>query len=199
MNRKIALLHVLTIVVSLGALGFAALRDEIGHSYYKTRSFAIKKHTTNRTSVQPDTFKLGGDGVSSNRYWRIKGTKKDTSRVYLTWPFMTVRYSFDDTTSSDSVGLKLKVFVGSRDEWNVTNRTYSDPPPYGSSYNNNFWVVIDSLSISSSSKNGYWILTDSPFPNSPWLYFTLEGTSINKKATYVVGTMVMDAFTEIAR
>lgn len=174
---------------------YYAYNDNVGHSYYKTRSFHIKRHSTNLTTVQVDTFKTGGGGVAADRFWQITGTGMDTSRAYLSWPYMTIRYAFEDTSATDSIGYELKVYAGSRGEWATGN--YSDPPAFGSSYSAPNWILVDSLTISSAT--GQWILTSSTFPNSPWLYFTLEGTADNVTLTNSVGTIIMDTFTEIPR
>jgi hypothetical protein len=109
---------------------------------------------------------------------------------------MSHRFVFDDTTSDDSVSLKVKLYMGSRSESFTRNRSL--PPPYGQTFNANYWMLVDSLTITGHLPT-FKVWTGSPIPSSPWCYLTIEGLAANSKVTRVKGTVVADHWDELPK
>lgn len=108
-----------------------------------------------------------------------------------------MRMAFNDTSSTDSVSIKVKMWVGSRSELGTTSRSFA--PSFGSAYNANRYALFDSVTISGSAP--VWkIWTAVPMPNAGWFYLTVEGLAANKKATgkFTVGTIISDGWSQLA-
>lgn len=170
----------------------------VGHSFNRNRTWFIKKAANNRTTVQADTFATGATigGLDSDTLWSIRGTARDTSRAYPTWEALSSRISFNDSSSSDSVSIKIKMWVGSRSELGQINR--SQAPSFGSAWNKNRYALFDSVTVSSSFP--VWkIWTGTAMPNAGWFYLTVEGLAANKKAAgnSVVGTIITDGWSQL--
>lgn len=178
-----------TIGAGIAAIGF-------GHVRHENRSQFIKKHRRNRTTIQVDSVDVGVSGLASDTLWGIRGLGKDTSTAFNSWPYMSHRFVFDDTTSDDSVSLKVKLYMGSRPERFSTNRSW--PPPYGQTFSANYWVLVDSLTITGHLPT-FKVWTGSPIPSSPWCYLTIEGLAANSKLTRVKGTVVADHWDELPK
>lgn len=132
------------------------------------RTHYVKKHTTNQTTVQKDTL----NNASADTLWRLTGTGKDTSRIYVALSgFISFWFSQDDTsTANDSADVEYKFFATPRRQFNPTVF-----PAFSR------FVLIDSVTVSGQSPTE-WVYT-SPGSNRPnwenW-YMTAEGTADNK-------------------
>ena len=161
-------------------------------SYTATRHFdhLLKKHSTNRTTIQRDTLKAGGGGVASDTLWYIRSTAKDTSRVYESSPWISLWYVFNDTSNGgagDSVGQKIILHMAPETEYKPGSL-----PPYGQ------FVRVDSVTVTNESR-GFWNITSNPIPEFRWMYFTLTGTATNKKLSSVKGRLKVSHWSEILR
>lgn len=198
MKEKILWLLVITLsgVLLLAASnGIPSLG--LGHARHENRTQFLKKHRTNRTTVQIDSFSVGTIGGNpADTLWSIRGTRKDTSVVSPSWPYFSHRFCFDDTTSDDSISIKFKLYMGSRSERFSTNRSY--PPPFGLTFRANYWVLVDSITVT-GHQPAFKVWTGSPIPSAPWYYLVAEGQAANSKVTPAVGTIVTDYWDELPK
>jgi hypothetical protein len=136
---------------------------------HEHREYYVKQHTANLTTVQTDTFRITGGGTAADTLWEISSTNIDTSRVYETWPYMSMGVFLDDTTTDDSAAWEIKVFLASETE-------YSDGAVPGFSE----FILHDSLTVADEVPV-WFVMTDSSpsYPNAQYMYFTAQGTADN--------------------
>ncbi len=189
-------------------VGAGAVAYNWGHQAHKNRTQFIRKHRTNRVTIQADSIQtgtfgtsvgVGVGGVQADTLWVIRGARKDTSVAFVAWPYMAHRIAFDDTSDNsgtdDSVKVKIKLFMGSRAERFTDQKL---PPPFGGTYKKNYWALVDSVTVTGATP--VWkIWTGAAIPNAPWCYFTIEGdATLNKKAIPgSIGTIVADHWDEL--
>lgn len=185
------------------------------HPQHNNAEFNIKKHTTNAVTVQVDSIdasfgRLVGahqtfhaDSADTDTLWVITGTGMDTSRAYISWPYMALYYSFTDTAaSSDSIDLIITLYSSAKNEYlNRRGATYPRsesefPTPFG------FYAQEKTLTITSSgvggsyteSAIGRWILTETAIGNGQWLYITVKGNSNKNKTLSAVTGWIRASF-----
>lgn len=143
----------------------------------------VKWHTANLTTTQQDTInglttagaRVLGNGTLADTVTYITGTEMDTTRVERLAPHQTFGFTLTDTSASDSVGIKFRIYTGS-----LHDQDTAGIPPYSR------FVLVDSVTVSTSSYTN-WVYTSpgSNRPNDQFYYLTAEGTSANKKASAV--------------
>lgn len=181
--------------------GAGVIAYNIGHQYHRNRTQFIRKHISNRVTIQVDSMQtgtfgtatgVGVGGIVADTLWTIRGTRIDTSVAFQGWPYMSHRFCFDN--ASDSVEIKARLWAGSRAERFTDQKL---PPPFGSSSTKNYWALVDSVTFT-GDKPVYKVWTANPIPNAPWFYLTLQGGNTNKKLTPgSTGTIVADHWDEL--
>lgn len=195
-------------LLACALIGAGAVAYNWGHQAHKNRTQFIRKHRTNRITIQVDSIQtgtfgtsvgVGVGGVQADTLWVIRGARKDTSVAFMAWPYMAHRFAFDDTSdvtgTDDSVKVKAKLYAGSRSERFADQKL---PPPFGGTYKKNYWALVDSVTITGATP--VWkVWTASAIPNAPWYYLVLEGdATLNKKAVPgSIGTIVADHWDEL--
>lgn len=201
LSRKQQTAVVIGLLACAALTGAGVIAYNIGHQYHRSRTQFIRKHISNRVTIQVDSMRagmfgtavgVGVGGIVADTLWTIRGTRKDTSVAFQSWPYMAHRFCFDN--ASDSVDIEVKLWAGSRPESFADQKL---PPPFGSSSTKNYWALVDSVTFT-GDKPVYKTWTGSPIPPAPWYYLTLEGGSANKKATPgSTGTIVSDHWDEL--
>jgi hypothetical protein len=98
----------------------------------------------------------------------VANPKSDTSRVYETYPNMSLQI-FRAAATDDSTALKIIALTATTSEY------YANRIPPLSDFSRH-----DSLTVTGRSSS-WWVLTDgSPaYPNAPFIYFIVEGAGDN--------------------
>lgn len=135
----------------------------------------IKKHTTNTTTVQQDTINSRttlnqristANSTASDSLWYITATGRDSSRVYRTNSYQSIKYACVDTNGTDSVSIKIKYYQAETHLANI--------PAFSA------FALVDSVTVSDENI-GYWNLNQETTRDAlRFYYLTIEGTSVNK-------------------
>lgn len=158
---------------------------------FKQFSFHVKKHTDNRTTPQLDTLKVGGGGVASDTLWTLIATAQETSRVYITSPYMSLWQRWQ-AASTDSAGIRAYLYM-------ATEGNYAPGKIPGLSD----FALIDSTDITrtgTQERPKFWIITASARPNFRWMFFILKGTASNTiRPTGTVGRIKLSTFSDLPK
>lgn len=141
----------------------------------------IRESTNNRVLPLIDTVKTGFP-ANSDTLWSVRGTAKDTSRIYTTSDHAWLGMKWSDT-SGDSVNLKIIWWMAPTDQYRPAK-----VPAFSR------FVRIDSLTITrDSSQESMKAVNLYAGPVPPWKYFylTVEGGSANDKVVGSTGFIIM--------
>lgn len=149
----------------------------------------VREAANNRTTPQGDTVKVGFP-TTSDTLWNIVATRKDTSRVYQSSPYMWGwhRWAVADT---DTVNIKIV--------WHMAPAMPRAPGKIPTFAN---FVRVDSTTLNVNGPNTNPVkfnIAASTIPIYKWIYFTIEGLSNNDGVPGITGKFILSHWSELPK
>lgn len=146
----------------------------------------VREAANNRVLPQLDSVKVGFPSTSDTS-WSVRGTAKDTSRIYTTSDHAWLGMKWGDS-SGDSVNLKIVWWMAPTDQYRP-----GKCPAFSR------FVRIDSTTITrDGSQESMKAVNLYAGPVPPWKYFylTVEGLTANDKVVGATGIIIMSHWDE---